>query len=365
MVPQARPHRPHLRDRHGAAAADGLPRVRLHDPDAHPPPPLRHGGGLDVRGRAAHDRDVLRARGRLGLPVVRAEPGVHRQALPPGERVVVRGPVDLALPARLLPGRRVLPRARGARVPRRRELGAHAPAALVPRRAGDPRRRGRRCSRRCTTAGIATCAARAPTTARARRPTRRLRPARCGPAARRTCIRWIAISSVSPWRSPSRSWPLSSSRSARCSSRRRCWTIPPTPMRRAAPRGCCCRWHAVRCGSRGSPPTRWASPRRRSRSTIGRLAVVQPLLVSSVVFALPLGVRLTGQTVRRADASSAPRSWCAAALARPGGRARAAAASCAGGRDPLRAHRRARRRRSATSSRTPSCRSSPTGTSTG
>jgi len=39
--------------------------------------------------------------------------------------------------------------------------------------------------------------------------------------------------------------------------------------------------------------------------TIGRLAVVQPLLVSSVVFALPLGVRLTGQTVRRIDVAAA------------------------------------------------------------
>jgi drug/metabolite transporter (DMT)-like permease len=35
--------------------------------------------------------------------------------------------------------------------------------------------------------------------------------------------------------------------------------------------------------------------------SIGRLAVVQPLLVFSVVFALPLGARLTGQRVRRAD----------------------------------------------------------------
>ena len=34
--------------------------------------------------------------------------------------------------------------------------------------------------------------------------------------------------------------------------------------------------------------------------TIGRLAVVQPLLVSSVVFALPLGARLTHQQVRSA-----------------------------------------------------------------
>jgi drug/metabolite transporter (DMT)-like permease len=39
--------------------------------------------------------------------------------------------------------------------------------------------------------------------------------------------------------------------------------------------------------------------------TIGRLAVVQPLLISSVVFALPLGVRLTGQTVRRIDVVAA------------------------------------------------------------
>ncbi len=37
----------------------------------------------------------------------------------------------------------------------------------------------------------------------------------------------------------------------------------------------------------------------------GRLAVVQPLLVTSVVFALPLGVRLTGQRVRRIDVGAA------------------------------------------------------------
>jgi drug/metabolite transporter (DMT)-like permease len=37
----------------------------------------------------------------------------------------------------------------------------------------------------------------------------------------------------------------------------------------------------------------------------GRLAVVQPLLVASVVFALPLGVRLTGQKVRRIDIGAA------------------------------------------------------------
>jgi drug/metabolite transporter (DMT)-like permease len=38
---------------------------------------------------------------------------------------------------------------------------------------------------------------------------------------------------------------------------------------------------------------------------IGRLAVVQPLLVASVVFALPLGARLTGQRVRRTDIGAA------------------------------------------------------------
>lgn len=38
---------------------------------------------------------------------------------------------------------------------------------------------------------------------------------------------------------------------------------------------------------------------------LGRLAVVQPVLVSSVVFALPLGARLTGQRIRPADIGAA------------------------------------------------------------
>jgi drug/metabolite transporter (DMT)-like permease len=38
---------------------------------------------------------------------------------------------------------------------------------------------------------------------------------------------------------------------------------------------------------------------------VGRLAVVQPLLVSTVVFALPLGARFTGQRIRRADVAAA------------------------------------------------------------
>jgi drug/metabolite transporter (DMT)-like permease len=38
---------------------------------------------------------------------------------------------------------------------------------------------------------------------------------------------------------------------------------------------------------------------------IGRLAVVQPLLITSVVFALPLGTRLSGQRVGRGDVAAA------------------------------------------------------------
>jgi drug/metabolite transporter (DMT)-like permease len=38
---------------------------------------------------------------------------------------------------------------------------------------------------------------------------------------------------------------------------------------------------------------------------IGRLAVVQPLLIASVVFALPLGARFSGQRIRRVDLGAA------------------------------------------------------------
>jgi drug/metabolite transporter (DMT)-like permease len=38
---------------------------------------------------------------------------------------------------------------------------------------------------------------------------------------------------------------------------------------------------------------------------IGRLAVVQPLLIASVVFALPLGARFSGQRIRRTDVGAA------------------------------------------------------------
>jgi drug/metabolite transporter (DMT)-like permease len=39
--------------------------------------------------------------------------------------------------------------------------------------------------------------------------------------------------------------------------------------------------------------------------TIGRLAVVQPLLATSMIFALPLGNRLTNQRIRRSDIAAA------------------------------------------------------------
>jgi drug/metabolite transporter (DMT)-like permease len=39
--------------------------------------------------------------------------------------------------------------------------------------------------------------------------------------------------------------------------------------------------------------------------TIGRLAVVQPLLATSMIFALPLGHRLTSQRIRRSDIAAA------------------------------------------------------------
>lgn len=39
--------------------------------------------------------------------------------------------------------------------------------------------------------------------------------------------------------------------------------------------------------------------------TIGRLAVVQPLLATSMIFALPLGNRLTNQRIRRSDVAAA------------------------------------------------------------
>jgi drug/metabolite transporter (DMT)-like permease len=38
---------------------------------------------------------------------------------------------------------------------------------------------------------------------------------------------------------------------------------------------------------------------------LGRLAVVQPLLVSSVVFSLPMGAKLTGQRIKRIDVGAA------------------------------------------------------------
>src|SRR6185437_14756920 len=105
--------RPRLWAGDGPAATDRLPRVRVHDPAADPAPALRDGGALDAGGRAADRRHVLRAGGRVGLPVVRAEPGLHGAPVPPRCGVVVRGAVDLALSAGLLPELGAVDRARG------------------------------------------------------------------------------------------------------------------------------------------------------------------------------------------------------------------------------------------------------------
>ena len=91
-------------------------------------------------------------------------PAYTVQPLPARQRLVVRGPVDLALPARLLPERRL-------------SIGLAGLAALVDGDASPcagtcgcwpgwrSSSRSSCCSRRSTTAGTATCAARAPTTA--------------------------------------------------------------------------------------------------------------------------------------------------------------------------------------------------------
>lgn len=65
--------------------------------------------------------------------------------------------------------------------------------------------------------------------------------------------------------------------------------------------------------------------------TVGRIAVVQPLLVATVVFALPLGARFTGQRVGRRDVGAAVLVTVALALF-------LVAASPAGGRGDAPAH---------------------------
>ena len=189
LVLQARPARPRVRARDGQPAADRLPRLRVHDPAGGAPPALRARRGVDARRRAAHGGDLLRDRGRLGLPVVRAEPGLHRPPLPPRERLVVRGPVALALPARLLPEHPPVDRPRGAGRAVRGRRGAAAPPPVDARRAVRPRRAHR--ARRAAVSPLVP-----PHAPRRRRRSRRdpHLPAagagrRCGPAACRPSSR--------------------------------------------------------------------------------------------------------------------------------------------------------------------------------
>ena len=70
-----------LRARHGRPAADRLPRLRLHDPDARAPPAVRRRASTGrSRGELLALATYFVARGGLGLPVVRAQPGLHRAA---------------------------------------------------------------------------------------------------------------------------------------------------------------------------------------------------------------------------------------------------------------------------------------------
>ena len=91
-----------LRRRDGPATAHGLSRLGLHGPGRRPAPSVRHGRPLDACGGAAHAGDLLRARRRLGLPLVRAQSGVHGGSLRARQGLVVRGAVVVEVPARLL-----------------------------------------------------------------------------------------------------------------------------------------------------------------------------------------------------------------------------------------------------------------------
>jgi drug/metabolite transporter (DMT)-like permease len=66
-----------------------------------------------------------------------------------------------------------------------------------------------------------------------------------------------------------------------------------------------CGWRGGRSGSPGSPPTRSVSSPRRWRWRSAGWRWCKPLLVSTVVFALPLGARFTGQRIRRLDVIAA------------------------------------------------------------
>ena len=132
--------RARLRRRHGRPAAHGLPRLGVHDSGRRPAPPVCHGRRLDACRRAADAGDVLRARRRVGLPLVRAQPRLHGRALRAREGLVVRGALDMEVSARLLRGNRPLARPRRALgLGGRRCRAVPAPSLDAPR-ACDPGR---------------------------------------------------------------------------------------------------------------------------------------------------------------------------------------------------------------------------------
>ena len=135
LVPEARQGRRRLRRLHGAPAADRLPRLRLHDPAGDPPPPVRLRAGLEHRGRARAARDLLRAGRDLGLPLVRDEPRLHREAVPSagtsgGSRCRGSG----ASRSTTTWASAALDRPRGAGRARRRRRRAAARPPVAPRR---------------------------------------------------------------------------------------------------------------------------------------------------------------------------------------------------------------------------------------
>ena len=157
--------RARLRRGDGAAPADRLPRVRVHDPAARAAPAVRRRSRVDARRRAEDDRDVLRPRGRLGLSLVRAQPRLHGAQIRAWEGLVVRRSLDLALPARLLRRRGALGRASRASRPWRPATASRCGATCGCWPASPCSWPPPSSRRRSTTGGTGTCGGAAPTTA--------------------------------------------------------------------------------------------------------------------------------------------------------------------------------------------------------
>ncbi len=152
---------------------------------------------MDRRGRVRGACRLLPARRVLGLPLVRAESRLHGAPLQARQRVVVRGAVAVALPARLLLGRGAVDRpGRRGGLDRRGGRSALPPSLDAGGAGGAHRTRGAGGS-----ALLALVPAHAPqrraTTARPRTPIRRPRRRRSGPAASPTSRHSTAGASLS------------------------------------------------------------------------------------------------------------------------------------------------------------------------